>query len=308
VSRQVGSTLELDDVLNRVVSLIRDILGYDSARVFFLQGDHLTLKAHTQALPPALQVIPVESNSLNGLAIRTDSPVVSNDIAVDPNYLSDGQPDLTRSEIAIPLRVGDRILGTLDVTSNQIAAFGPEDVRLIEGLADQVAIAIENAHLFRRSRELAVIEERGRLARDLHDSVLQNLYSLNLLSEGWRRKLRLGEVENADGYFDRVGEITRQALREMRLMIHQLRPSTVELEGLVGALQRRLATVENRSGMRAMLQADQIVNLPPLVEDNLYFIAQEALNNTLKHSGALHLSNRTQAALYAVKKGLVDLE
>lgn len=135
-------------------------------------------------------------------------------------------------------------------------------------------------------KRAAVMAERERLARELHDSVTQSLYSLSLFAEWGSGLLDAGELEPARERLARIGEISQQALREMRLLLYELRPSVLDEDGLIGALQSRLAAVEQRVGVTANLQANLTVDLPSHVEECLYHIAQEALNNALKHAEA----------------------
>jgi signal transduction histidine kinase len=139
-------------------------------------------------------------------------------------------------------------------------------------------------------KELATTEERNRLARELHDSVTQSLYSLTLLAAGWRRLARTGELENVENSFTEVEEVAQQALKEMRLLIYELRPPVLETEGLLGALHHRLNAVEKRAGIEARLIADEVVDLSPEIEEALYAIAIEALNNALKHAAATSIT------------------
>jgi PAS domain S-box-containing protein len=138
----------------------------------------------------------------------------------------------------------------------------------------------------RQIMQAAVHKERARLARELHDSVTQSLYSINLLSEGCRFHATHGTLEQGEQHFARLGSIAHEALKEMRLLIYQLRLPVLEQEGLIGALQHRLETVERRSQVEAHLQVEGITHLPVDLEENLYWIIQEALNNALKHAGA----------------------
>ncbi|MFQ5594216.1 MAG: sensor histidine kinase [Anaerolineae bacterium] len=137
-----------------------------------------------------------------------------------------------------------------------------------------------------RLEQAAVAAERSRLARDLHDSVTQSLYSLTLLAEGWRRMATAGKLERVDELLAELGEISQQALREMRLLVYELRPPALEREGLLGALHQRLGAVEKRAGVDARLIAEEVVELPAPVEEGLYRVALEALNNALKHATA----------------------
>jgi len=175
-------------------------------------------------------------------------------------------------------------------------------------------VAVENARLYEQAQHVAVLEERQRLARELHDSVTQSLYSLTLLAEAGRELVVGGEVAGAGHHLVRIGEIAQSALKEMRLMIYELRPPALEREGLVGALRRRLEAVEGRVGVETRLLADDLAPLPAAVEEGFYRIAQEALNNALKHAAAasvaVHLRLRGAAAeLEVVDDGIgFDIE
>jgi signal transduction histidine kinase len=137
-----------------------------------------------------------------------------------------------------------------------------------------------------QAEELAVARERNRLARELHDSVAQTLYGLTLQSEAASRKLAAGDTGTVEAYLREFRESARQTLQETRLLIYELRPPLVEQEGLPVALLTRLEAVEQRSGLSVEADLPEIERPPLEVEVGLYRIAQEALNNTLKHAGA----------------------
>ena len=135
-------------------------------------------------------------------------------------------------------------------------------------------------------RELAILEERHRLAWELHDSVTQSLYSLSLIAEAGHISVSSGRTEGLQDDLARITEISQQAQKEMRLLIHELRPPILETEGLIGALHQRLDSVERRAGIEPRLLFEEPVELPLHLEENLYHIAQEALNNALRHASA----------------------
>ncbi|HSK67238.1 MAG TPA: PAS domain S-box protein [Anaerolineales bacterium] len=143
------------------------------------------------------------------------------------------------------------------------------------------------------ARIQAAVEERQRLARELHDSVTQSLYSLTLLAEASRRTASNGDLNKVIDNIARLGETAQQALKEMRLLVYELRPLALETAGLADALQHRLDAVEKRAGVEAKLRVELTGELPTEVENALYRIAQEVLNNSLKHSEA----NRVQVTL-----------
>ena len=149
--------------------------------------------------------------------------------------------------------------------------------------------------------ETAISEERNRLARDLHDSVTQSIYSLTLLSEAGQRMINSGDLVQAEDNQTRLGEISQQALQEMRLLVYELRPQILEREGLVGALEHRLAAVERRAGINARLLVPQEIDFPSSFEDELFHISMEALNNILKHASA----SKVVLSLFVEKETLV---
>ena len=161
---------------------------------------------------------------------------------------------------------------------------------MLASVADQIGVAVDNVRLRDQAEDAAVMAERARLARELHDSVTQSLYSLTLFSEGSLELAKSGDLESVTHNLSRIGQTAQQALKEMRMMVYELRPPDLEREGLVGALHQRLAAVEKRAGLNARLVADELVELPFEVERELYWIVQEALNNIIKHAGAATVS------------------
>lgn len=190
------------------------------------------------------------------------------------------------SILSIPLSANQEIYGSIVLYSIQSHQFTEDEVNTASSLADQAALAIENAKLHHRAEQLAVMEERERLARDLHDSVTQSIYSLTLFSEAGQRVMRAGDDQRVTEYLEQLGVTASQALKEMRLLLYELRPVVLEQEGLIGALRRRLDAVEKRAGVKVQYDVTEPIVLPPATEEGLYRIAQESLNNSLKHSGA----------------------
>jgi len=137
-----------------------------------------------------------------------------------------------------------------------------------------------------RVGDLTLTAERQRLARELHDSVTQSLYSVTLYAEAAARLLADGQMAEAAGHLHELRDTAQEALREMRLLIFELRPLALEKSGLAAALQARLEAVEGRGGLQVEFQAEGTERLSSAVQQELYHIAQEALNNVLKHAKA----------------------
>jgi signal transduction histidine kinase len=201
-----------------------------------------------------------------------------------------------RAYLGVPLVIKDQMYGSLGLYYRDRQTFSDEEIQLGIALGDQAAVAIENARLRSQASQVAVVAERERLARELHDSVTQSLYSLTLLAEASQRMVDTGDLEPVREYTARLGEIAQQALREMRLLVYQLRPLVLRREGLVGALQQRLDAVEKRAGVDARLLVEGPIELPVEIEDGLYRIAQEALNNALKHAVPTSVTVRIRAS------------
>lgn len=312
VSREITSILDLDKLLSCVVDLISAAFGLQSALIFLVdqKANRLVLRAASGEIGRQLESqgmhLQFGRGSLNGEAACTNQAVLVNDVSQEPRYMFVGLLANTKSEVVLPLRVGDCVVGTLDVQSDKPGAFCQRDVMVLQSLGDQVAIAIENARLYKRARLVATAKERQRLARELHDSVTQSLYSMTLLAETGRRAVGVADTERVASYLVRMGEIAQQALKEMRLLVYELRPPALEHEGLVRALQRRLNAVEVRAGMEARFLVEDEVELAPVVEEALYRVGQEALNNVLKHSAATLVTVRICLNGEQVEMEIVD--
>jgi PAS domain S-box-containing protein len=136
------------------------------------------------------------------------------------------------------------------------------------------------------AKEATIMAERSRLARELHDSVSQSLYSVSLLAETARHHAEAGELKKTHRSLAELNDTVQETLKEMRLLIYNLRPEILKKEGFRGAIQQRLDAVESRSGIKGQLFIEGKNTLSELEEDTFYRIVQEALNNTLKHSSA----------------------
>jgi len=140
--------------------------------------------------------------------------------------------------------------------------------------------------LQRSEMEQAILSERNRLAGDLHDSVTQGLYGIVLYTDAAKGQISVGEPNRAVTYLDEIKTAAKEGLAEMRLLIFELRPPVLEAEGLAAALETRLYAVEKRTGVNAEIKSEIDGRIPKKIEDGLYRIAQEVLNNALKHAHA----------------------
>lgn len=285
--------LTLEETLEILCSEAQRLTNAQGASVSLLEDPcWLRVAYRTGETPFGAPRFPV-NDSLSGLAVRRGEPLLINN---QPTQDDDGQPGASFSLLAVPLTVKGTINGVLDVIK-QHGFFTDDDARVISLFADQASVAIEHARLVQEAGKAAILEERQRLSRDLHDSVNQNLYGINLYSQAALRQLEQGNREAAESHLKNVQRSAQDALGEMRLLIFELRPPVLESEGLAAALEARLKSVEERTGLKAGLKARLPERLLASVEDELYRIAQEALNNVLKHAQA------NQVTIHLIQSG-----
>jgi hypothetical protein len=157
-----------------------------------------------------------------------------------------GGPRRSASFMGVPIVGGDGVVGAFYLTDKEgDAEFTAADQELIEMLAPHAALAMENARLSERSRELSIVEERNRLARDLHDSLVQKLFGVVLAAKSASPLLERDAV-GARAQVDRLGELAQDAISELRSLVFQLRPAAIETEGLAEALRKHVEVLRRR--------------------------------------------------------------
>lgn len=310
VGRIIASDLKLFEMLQKTADAIHELLGYpnvDLPLVDERDPETLVVRVRGGAYKERIRHedrIPI-ARGVMGAAVRERQTQVVNDVAADPRYVQPPSGIAVTAELAVPILHAGRPLGVVNVEGDR--PFTAVDVQLLELVADHLAVAIENTRLFAQERRLAVLEERQRLARDLHDSVTQLLFSSTLLAESLPGLLRKG-IEEAAPKLERLIELNRRALGEMRGLLRELAPggsgadfSSRELpapamvmlhrHGLVEALRTELATIAAQ-GLATRLEASTYERQSREREEMLLRVAQEALANIGKHAAAREVSVR----------------
>jgi signal transduction histidine kinase len=258
-----------DDNADTRAYLVRLLRGHAAVRAV---GDGLTALEAARAWEPDLVLTDVMMPGLDGFGLLQA-------VRADPRL----RP---ASVILLSARAGDQArveglrAGADDYLMKPFAA-----AELLARVDGQLA-------LVRLRGEARAAEERERMGADLHDSVMQEIYGLTLLAEAGRRAVASGQQARLAECLEQVGETAQRTLREMRLLVHELRPPALAQGGLVEALERRLNAVERRAGIAARLRVQGEIMLPPLTEEAFYYIAQEALTNVLKHAAAREVEVR----------------
>ena len=228
------------------------------------------------------------THGLLGAMLESPEPYRTTDLHADPRFKGwwpDQHPDM-RSFLGVPIVSRSGIVGAFYLTQKRGGGeFGEEDQQLIEMLAAHAAVAIENARLYERARELSIVEERNRLARDLHDSVAQKLFGVVLTAEA-ASTLLTKDAAQARAQLDRLQELVGEALEELRSLVFELRPPALETEGLATTLRKHVDVLRRVHRREIELRIAGTPALSPRADAEVFRIAQEALQNALRHSRA----------------------
>jgi signal transduction histidine kinase len=284
---------DFDRVLHSICRQLQRLTDAGGVGIALLEEDPRFLEMRTVVGPSADALlgarIPTDG-SFAAEALRTNRPQRSDDAQNDPRgYKHSLVLGNTRTILSVPMKTRQRTVGVLSVYNKEgdkdgNGGFTDRDADLATFFANQAAAAIENARLYEQTREYAVVEERNRLARELHDSVTQSLFSVTLLSEAALNLLDRDPAK-ARERLERASELAQGALAEMRALIFQLRPMTLQEEGLLSALKKHLNAVHSRDGHVVELQVTGSARrLPAPVEEASFRIIQESLNNVIKHA------------------------
>ena len=214
--------------------------------------------------------------------LETKKSVLIEDLQMDSQVPNSLRNALDGCLLGVPIIVEDELVGIILLTREDTVYSQNEIVRL-ESAAEQVGSFVRND----RRRDIAsTLAERQRLIRDLHDSVTQRLYALVMTTEIAQLTLKTKRISELDEIVEQLGVHARQAVKEMRLFLHKLQPIDLERDGLVTVLLRRLEAVEGHTDIERDVDIDEDINLGQEDELALFFIAQEALNNIIKHADA----------------------
>ena len=298
----VASKLSVEEVLQRLVDSARELAGARYAALGIPDGEggfrRFLVSGMSDQLIAAMGPLP-RTHGMLGAMLDAAAPYRTEDIHEDPRFRGwwpKRHPDM-RSFLGVPIVSADGVIGAFYLTEKQSGAtFDADDEAVIELLASHAAIAITNARLYERSRELSIISERNRLALELHDVVSQKLFSVMLTAEAAAAQLDR-DPDAARAQLERTRELARESLDELRSLILGLRPPELERDGLKGALRKELEMLARIHGIEIDLE---IEGADPATGSNgdgerdfaILRIAHEALNNAVRHAGADHVTVR----------------
>jgi signal transduction histidine kinase len=307
----IASERSVEGVLQRLVDAARELAGARYAALGVPDGEgnfaRFVTAGMSEELVAAMGPLP-RTHGLLGAMLESDAPHRTPDIRRDPRFRGwwpHAHPTM-RSFLGVPIASREAVLGAFYLTDKQGASeFTAGDERLIEMLAAHAAVAIENARLYERSRELSAVEERNRLARDLHDSVVQKLFGVVLAAQSAATLLDRSPAA-AREQVERLGDLAQDAIGELRALVFQLRPAAIESDGLAAALGKHVEVLRRVHHLRIDLDAGGQARLRPGLDEEVFKIAQEALQNALRHAAAQRVEVRLREGPDAVGLEVAD--
>jgi signal transduction histidine kinase len=305
--------LEVRDVLKTIVASARELLDAEYAALG-VPDDHggfaqFVVDGVSDAQWKAIGPLPRQHGILASM-LRDAKAERLADVRKDPRFEGwpSAHPDMS-DFIGLPVKDGDEVMGALFLANKRCpraeggCGFTEEDEELLGILAQHAAIALTNARLYERSRELTIAEERSRLAHELHDAVSQKLFSLRLTAQA-AAALVDRDPDRAKGELQQVAQLAAEAADELRAAVVELRPAALDEDGLVNTLRTQIQVLDRAHSARVTFDTCGIRALPATQEEALLRVAQEALHNALRHSGAAEvdvvLVRRGQGAVLSV--------
>ena len=287
----------VEPVLQKLVDAARELAGARYAAIGVPDGDggfgQFITSGMSDELIASLGELP-RTHGLLGAMLESDVAQRATDIRRDPRFRGwwpDAHPSMS-SFLGVPIVARGAVAGAFYLTDKEGAdTFSDDDQALIETFAAHAALAIENARLHERSRELSIVEERNRLARELHDAVTQKLFGVVLAAQSGAALLHR-DAEAAGTQLRLVGELASEAMDELRSVIVHLRPPALESEGLAVALGKHVDVLRRAHGLAIELDVAGDHRVAAGIETDVFRIAQEALHNALRHAGAGHIAVR----------------
>ncbi|MGV9885159.1 GAF domain-containing sensor histidine kinase [Streptomyces sp. NPDC003006] len=287
--------LEVRDVLKTIVASARELLDAEYAALG-VPDDHggfaqFVVDGVSDEQWKAIGPLPRQHGILAAMLQKAEPERLA-DVREDPRFEGwpSAHPDMS-DFLGLPIRYGDETLGALFLANKKCprpqggCGFTADDEELLSLLAQHAAIALTNARLYERSRELTIAEERSRLAHELHDAVSQKLFSLRLTAQA-AAALVDRDPTRAKGELQQVAVLAAEAADELRAAVVELRPAALDEDGLVATLRTHTQVLHRAHSAEVTFESNGVRALPASQEEAMLRVAQEALHNALRHSGA----------------------
>lgn len=311
MSAVVNSSLQIDDVLRHILEHLQEVVEHDAANIMLLEHDSAhTVGQHGYA-PEAAEILAQSRFQVRELGylrrmVEYKRPMTIPDTRNDPDWLPLTRDSGLRSYLGAPLVLADEVIGFLNLESEQAGFFQDEHRLRLKLVADLVVMAIKNARAFEQARELAANAERQRIARDLHDAVSQTLFSASMIAETLPVLLEQN-LDDVRSGLDELAQLNKGALAEMRTLLVELRPNALQQTDLSVLLAHLVNGMRTRTPAEiSLMLAGETLAFPAAVRVNLYRIAQEALNNCIKHAQAAEIYVQLEVSGRSIRLSVGD--
>ena len=304
MSYDMASITELQALIDHAVPHLHEIVDFQRAALMLVEDgeEALTIYAYmSPRLPPDFTIphVPISSWVFLQSALTAEERIYVPDMqaseaiqaeldAMQATQLA-AALKASRSWLSLPLRAGERTIGLLNILHDDANRYEAGDIELARTFANQLAVAIDNIHLNEQTGRTAAADERSRIARELHDSLTQTLFTASVLAEAtpriWNRDPGIARQN-----MEKLSVLIRGALAEMRSLLLELRPGAPTDQSLSQLLNTLAEATRARSNMAVSLSIEGDRELPADVTLTLYHIAQEALNNVVKHAEATQVA------------------
>ncbi len=302
IAEALTSSLKLDEILQKTLSLVMDYMEVESGEIFLLEEDKQTLRLvlHRGQAAEAFWTRNRFSvgEGLVGLVAQTSDPVVSHDLANDVRYLRDAVVKAGFRQMAcFPLTSSGNLVGVLSAVTRSATPLDEHDIQVITAIGSWAGLAIENARLHNDARRLAVLEERDRIGMDLHDGIIQSIYGVGLVLEH-ARLLAVEDPHRSQERIQQAIDSLNHTIRDIRSYILDLRPRQFGDENLLDGLKRLAVEFRINTLSEANLIGDpeDLAGIIPAQALALFHICQEALANAAKHARAKKVEIRVWAS------------
>jgi signal transduction histidine kinase len=293
----IAGERSVDTVLQRIVHTARELVDARYAALGVPDGEgnfaRFITSGMTEEEVDAMGPLP-RTHGLLGATLESEQSYRTPDIKRDPRFRGwwpAAHPEMA-SFLGVPIVARGEVIGAFYLTDKQgVEEFSGGDQELIEMLAPHAAVAMENARLYERSRELSIVEERNRLARELHDSLVQKLFGVVLAAQSAGTLLERDSA-SAREQVEHLQELAQEAVVELRSLVFQLRPAEIGTEGLAAALRKHVELLGRAHRAAIGLELHGTPRLRPGVDEEVFRIAQESLQNALRHARAEHIELR----------------
>jgi signal transduction histidine kinase len=300
----LSSSLDLNEVLNRIVVSIGRVVPHDTGNMMLIEGSFARTMRSFGYVEHGLVDVEKSISKLHlsphgtpflYKVIESKQAVIISDLTSFTEQVGHTSFGRVGSAISVPILIAGAVTGFINLNSFRVQFFTSQHAENLQTFANQAAIAIQNARLFEQAQEAAALNERHRLARDLHDSVSQSLFSASIIAESLPRIWEQYPPKALPLVFD-LHQLIKSTEAEMRVLLWELRPESLVTTTLDKLLTQLVTAVKSRTTMTIECKVERLRELPEEVRIAFYRITQEALNNIVKHSRATEANIYLQGA------------